>query len=365
MVKVLFALVTAAMIGAAPCGATDQSAATASAVAPATDYDRAAALDAVRRLAGALEERFVFPDTARAYAAMLRSNLDAGAYADISDPQTLASTVTADLQAVAPDGHLRLAAPRADMSATTATSASRPLRRRPDPIEQAGWIAPRIAYVRFNAFTGGDEARQVAQFLEVHEGAKALIIDGRTHHGGGLEEMNEIFSRIFSEPKTLMVMETRAGVEDDGEDAPSEAFVRVEAPSAFRRFEHRAVPGPDTSWRTARVYYLISGRTVSAGEHLAAALKGTHRGLLIGETTAGAGNYGGTVELPGGYSAFIPVGRSYFPGSSGWEGTGVSPDVVIAPERALAEALIREGVEPAEAERLSAEHMPSGPMTKR
>jgi C-terminal processing protease CtpA/Prc len=154
-------------------------------------------------------------------------------------------------------------------------------------------------------------------------------------------------------------------VEDDGEDAPSEAFVRVEAPKALRRFEHRAAPGPDTSWRSARVYYLISGRTVSAGEHLAAVLKGTGRGLLIGETTAGAGHYGGTVELPGGYSAFIPVGRSYFPGSSGWEGTGVSPDVVIAPQRALAEALIREGVAPAEAERLSSNHMPSGPMTRR
>lgn len=141
--------------------------------------------------------------------------------------------------------------------------------------------------------------------------------------------------------------------------------MRVEAPKAVRRFEQRAVPGADTPWRSARIYYLISGRTVSAGEHLAAVLKGTGQGLLIGETTAGAGSYGGTVELPGGYSAFIPVGRSYFPGSSGWDGTGVAPDVTAPPERALTEALIREGVAPAEAERLSSTHMPSGPMTKR
>ena len=232
-------------------------------------------------------------------------------------------------------------------------------------MEQAGWITPDIAYVRFNAFTGGEEAIQVARFLDAHQNAKALIIDGRTHHGGGLEEMNQIFSRIFSKAQTLMVMETRAGVEDDGEDAPSEAFVRVESPGAVRRFEQRSVPGPETPLRSARIYYLVSGRTVSAGEHLAAVLQGTGRGLLIGETTAGAGNYGGTVELPGGYSAFIPVGRSYYPGSSGWEGTGIAPDVVVPPERALTEALIREGVAPAEAERISSTHMPSGSMTKR
>lgn len=200
MVKILLALVAAATIGATPCGAADQTPATTTAV--------------VRRLAEALEQRFVFPERGQAYAAMLRRKLDAGGYADISDAETLARTVTADLQAVAPDGHLHLTAPRADKPETTATTAATPppRRPRPDPMEQAGWIAPNIAYVRFNAFTGGDEARHVARFLDAHQEAKALIIDGRTHHGGGLEEMNEIFSRIFSKPGTLMVMETRAGV---------------------------------------------------------------------------------------------------------------------------------------------------------
>jgi len=358
--KFLLAAAAAATIGAQPLGSIDRAGGAAPAVVRTGDYDRMAALDAVRRLADALEQRFVFPQKGKSYASMLRRKLETGAYADISDAETLARTVTADLQAVAPDGHLHLAAPRA-----RAATASAPSRPRPAPMEQADWIAPNIAYVRFNGFDGGDEAREVARFLDGHAGAKALIIDGRTHHGGGLEEMNQIFSRIFGEPRTVMVMDTRAGVEDDGEDAPSEVFVPVEAPTTLRRFEHRAVPGPNTPWRSARIYYLISGRTASAGEHLAAVLKGTGRGLLIGATTAGAGHYGGTVELPGGYTAFIPVGRSYFPGTAGWEGAGVSPDVAVAPERALTEALLREGVSPADAERLSSSHMPSGPMTRR
>ena len=62
---------------------------------------------------------------------------------------------------------------------------------------------------------------------------------------------------------------------------------------------------------------------------------------------------------------FIPAGHSYFPGTKGWEGTGVEPDVKVAPERALIEALTREGVPAAEAETLSASHMPSGSMARR
>ena len=103
----------------------------------------------------------------------------------------------------------------------------------------------------------------------------------------------------------------------------------------------------------------------TAAEHLAAVFKGTKRATLIGETTAGAGHYGGTAPLGGGYSAFIPVGRSYFPGGESWEQVGVKPDIAVAPERALVEALTREGVPASQAEALSASHMPKSSMERR
>ncbi|MBX3563332.1 MAG: S41 family peptidase [Sphingomonas sp.] len=327
----------------------------------AAAFDRKAALDAVAALADALEKRFVFPETARAYAAMLRAKLAAGAYAGIADAETLANTVTADLQAVAADGHLRMRAPGGGAPVRGSGGAgTQP--RRPDPIEQPGWIAPGVAYIRFNAFLGGDEAKQFAAFLDTHLGARTLIIDARTHHGGGLDEMDQLFPRIFAKPQTVMVMDTRGDV---GVFEISDTVVAVEAPGDVRRSEHRVAPGADSPWRGAKIYYLTSGRTASAGEHLATVFKYTGRATLIGETTAGAGNYGGSVELPGGYSAFIPVGHSYFPGTRGWEGTGVAPDIAVAPERALVEALVRAGVAPAEAETLSASHVPGEPMVRR
>lgn len=63
---------------------------------------------AVRELATRLEENFVFPDKGKAYAAMLRANLAAGKYASFPDAVAFARAVTADLQAVHPDRHLRV-----------------------------------------------------------------------------------------------------------------------------------------------------------------------------------------------------------------------------------------------------------------
>ena len=80
---------------------------------------------------------------------------------------------------------------------------------------------------------------------------------------------------------------------------------------------------------------------------------------MIGQTTGGAGNYGGVRALGDRFSVFVPVGRTFDPDTNkGWEGTGVEPDVAVPAERALAEALARSGVAAADAERLSAELMP-------
>jgi hypothetical protein len=62
---------------------------------------------------------------------------------------------------------------------------------------------------------------------------------------------------------------------------------------------------------------------------------------------------------------FVPVGRTFDPDTGkGWEGTGVAADVEMPAERALIEALTRSGVALADAERLSAEVAPQGPMVR-
>ncbi len=355
-----------AMLAAVALPAMAQTLTTAPAAAPAAPYDAAVAKQAVAKLADEIDTTFVFPDVAKRYSAALRAKLAAGGYDGLTDRAALASAVTADLQAVAPDGHLAMfpfngpppPPPAAQGAPKTPPSA---------PMEQAEMIAPGIAFVRFNGFYGQPETlKAFTEFLDRNAGANVLIIDARTHRGGGLEEMDVLFPRIFAKAQPVMVMDTRASVAEANGPLPFRTLVKVDAPAELARSEHRVTPvSPKSPWAKAKIYYLTSGRTGSAAEHLASVLKNTGRGTLIGEVTAGAGHYGGEVKLPGGYGAFIPFGRSYFPGGDGWEGTGVAPDVQVAPAKALVEALTREGIAPAQAEAISAAHMPAGSMERR
>lgn len=358
-------LAAAALAAVAPL-AMAQTVTTPPAGAPAAPYDAVEAKKAVAKLADEIEANFVFPDVAKRYAAALRAKLAAGGYDGLTDRAALAGAVTADLQAVAPDGHLAMFPSNGPPPPPTAAQGG-PKTPPPAPMEQAEMIAPGIAFVRFNGFYGQPETlKAFTEFLDRNAGARALIIDARTHRGGGLEEMDILFPRIFDKARAVMVMDTRVAGPEAERPLPYRSLVKVDAPAGLVRSEHRVTPAsPVSPWAKAKVYYLTSGRTGSAAEHLASVLKNTGRGTLIGEATGGAGHYGGGVELPGGYAAFIPIGRSYFPGGDGWEGTGVSPNVQVAPAQALVEALTREGIAPAQAKAISATHMPSGSMERR
>src|ERR1700712_1666049 len=97
-----------ASAGAVSGAAAQPAAAPASAVA-VKPVDAAERTQVVTELAKTLEANFVFPEVGAKYAAMLRANLAKGAYDGLTAPSVFGEKVTADLQAVAKDGHLRLA----------------------------------------------------------------------------------------------------------------------------------------------------------------------------------------------------------------------------------------------------------------
>ena len=299
--------------------------------------------EVVEALAKALQSRFVFPEIGARYAAMLRAKLASGAYDGLSDPEGFGKAVTADLQAVWPDGHLRLA-PAADFQAARPppTAADAPASTRPagpPGLEETKMIGD-VAYLRFNAFFGEPAQVKAARaFLLAHAGAKAVIIDARPNRGGGLDEMNAILPLLYSKRTTLVRMDTRAAIDSPLEQSPY--LVRRASPPDVVRHDHVITPdAAEHRLQHAPVYYLTSRRTASAAEHLALAFKRTHRATLIGETTRGAGHYGGLETIGSRFAAFIPVGRSYDPATGwDWEGKGVAPDVAVPADMALEEAL--------------------------
>ena len=324
-----------------------------------TDEARKTALD----LAAKLDQRYVFPDVAKRYAAMLRANVASGAYDGINSAEQLARRLTLDLRAVSTDAHLavRPVTPGPRMQQASAGAQQRfPWA----PIEEQRWLAPGVAYIRFNVFPGDDATvAAVRDFMATHANAKTIIFDNRTHHGGGLAEMNAIFPYLFAKPTTLLTMDTR--LSDAEEEEP---FVRkVAGPPDVVRREHYVEPSTtEKRLFKAKVFVLTSGATGSAAEHMTLALKRTHRATIIGEPTAGAGHYGGLVRVGDRFQAFIPVGRTFDPDTGkDWEGTGVEPDVPVPAKDALVAALVRSGIGEAQAERINATVKPTGSMDRR
>ena len=316
-------------------------------------------LGAVAKLADLLESGYVMPDIGKRYAQMLRSKLASGGYSALTEPAQLGDQLTADLYSVSPDKHLRVAPaavlpggpPRSPgASGRSPDGAPQPARALPRAsIEDAGWLAKGVAYIRFTGFTGDPAAVAVVRdFMAAHASATALIIDCRYNGGGGIDEMNVMLPYLYPRETVVAQMEmVEAIAKTRGSPFEGEAGIRdVAGPAGIARKEHFVVPhATEKRLFGAKAFYLVSKRTASAGEHLALAFKHTGRAKLISETTAGANHFGGFEPIGAGLAVFLPVGRTIDPATGkDWEGTGIAPDIACAPTGAVQEALKQSGV---------------------
>jgi hypothetical protein len=301
---------------------------------------------AILKLAQDIEDYYVFPKVGAQYAAMLRRNLEMGLYRGINDPAEISTRLIADLQAVSEDLHLRVRPTQSPAGATANSSqavagVASPL---PKAVEGAKWIADGVAYIRFNIFPGTPESiAATKEFMLEHVTARAIIIDGRENHGGGAEEMNVMLPYFFAKRTRLVEMEaSEKVVKAEGFPVSEDAFFhQVKAPPGMIRFEHVITPNQaEHRLFKAKVFYLTSAGTGSAGEVLAFALKLTHRGTLVGEPTRGMDHFGHFLPLGEGLEVFMPMGRTFDPVTGkDWESVGVAPDVLTSADRALDEAL--------------------------
>ncbi|MFL6203125.1 MAG: S41 family peptidase [Thermoanaerobaculia bacterium] len=287
-----------------------------------TAQDRAAIIDDI---SAALNEIYVFPETAKKMEEHVRRQLASGAYDRLGTMDAFAQQLTEDLRSVSHDLHLHVDwnpdPPGGDSGPTPEQQArfEEQLRRDNYCFRKVERLAGNVGYLKLDCFAqadlGGSTAIAAMGFLS---GSDALIFDLRDNGGGSPSMIQLLTSYLLAgEPTHLNSFYIRKG--DRTEQFWTNAWV------------------PGTRMPDVPVFVLTSGRTFSAAEEFTYNLKNLKRATLVGETTGGGAHpvdFHRIKGYPLGMS--LPFGRAINPISgTNWEGTGVEPDVKVPAPEAL------------------------------
>lgn len=325
-------------------------------------------IDAATRtqvIEGALKElaaAYVYPDMAREMDKAIRTRLANKEYEQTTSAVALAKQLTADLQAVSHDKHLRIAYRAEALAAGDGPSGPIRIVRRtdagdehkgmppaggpriivrtdagdakgaaaapqrihllpPDPsgkqgLEQVERLPGNLGYLHFSYFAGVDEvgAKVSAVMNELHD-TNALIIDVRHSRGGAADTIEFLMSYLFSGRVHLNDMYNRL------DDTTMAAWT---------------VDVPGQHYLDKDVYLLTDSGTFSAAEAISYTLQNLKRATIIGETTGGGAHPVMPRRLSDHFFVTVPFARYISTVTkTNWEGVGVRPDIAVPPAQAL------------------------------
>lgn len=287
--------------------------------------------EAIDSVISVLEKNYVFPDVAKQLGVYLKLQLKNKAYDTISSGAVFAEFVSAELKRVGNDRHLRLQY----FDDVLPSQVTDPLELSPEDrkgytqwllaenygIASIKVLPGNIGYVDFKWFCGPEFAGETyAAVMNYLAHTDALIIDLRNSQGAMSTDVIPFLSSYFFEkPVHLNDYYWRKGNR------------------TIQAWTYSMVPGK--KYLNKPVYILTSGKTFSGAEELAYNFKNLKRATLIGESTGGGANGGGTIRVSDHFNMFVPLGRSINPvTNTNWEGVGVMPDTVIKSNRALYKA---------------------------
>ena len=281
--------------------------------------DARARAEVIDYVLNGLNRSYVFPEVAAKMSAAVRERVAKGEYDGVTGAREFADKLTADLQAVSRDKHLRVRlAGQGPQMRTMRGPASGGGATGDGGFARVEQLPGNIGYIDLRMFHPPQiAAEHAANAMNSVAESDALIIDLRKN-GGGSADMVALLVSYLLGPERLLV-NTFFG--PDGE-LESETWTTPDLPA--KRFTGRDV------------YVLTSSYTFSAAEEFAYDLKNLKRATLVGETTGGGANPVNIMRINDRFDVSIPVGRAVNPiTKTNWEGVGVEPDVSVPAQTAL------------------------------
>jgi hypothetical protein len=278
------------------------------------EADTANVIGQVRAL---VEAHYLYADVAAAVSQVLADGLADNRYP--ADPPALAAAVTADLQSLNGDLHLRLQyhdqalPPRTPDDDTEEYAAmARWADQTCGGVACTQRLAGNVGYVDLQPvlFPAAIAGEMIAAAMTMVAGTDALIIDLRHCLGGEPSMAAFLVSYLWDHQPVQLT-----GLRQRKDNQLTQAWTLPYVPG--RRFG-KAKP----------VYVLTSSTTFSGGEQVSYDLQHLGRATIIGERTRGGAHAREGFPVHPHLEATIPVAEAVHPKIAGnWEGTGVTPDI--------------------------------------
>ena len=294
---------------------------------PNFDIDASTRTRVIEGAIAALNEYYVFPDTAKKMEDEVLARQWRGEYDSVTDGDIFANVLTKHFQEVSHDIHLRVdfspfrwpdGPPEADPDAIA--QYRKQMERTNCEFKKVEHLSGNIGYLKFDEFADpevcGPTAIAAMNFLA---NVDAIIIDLRENRGGDPKMIALLSTYLFSKQTHLNDLWERKT------DTTQQYWTLPYVPG--KRLDDKPV------------YVLTSKHTFSGAEEFSYNLKNLKRATIVGETTGGGAHPVSGHRIDDRFMIGVPFARAINPISkTNWEGVGVEPDVNVPSTEALSTA---------------------------
>ena len=292
---------------------------------------------AVHSLCKLMNDFYVFPEVAKSTEVHLLTQLKEGHFNQFENDETFAQALTESVQFINKDKHMRIR-PNRPYEAPD-NSPERMIEERFDQVNRSRnfnsglntvqIMEGNVGYLDLRGFAGLEGGKAVTDaYMKLLSRTDAVIINLSKNGGGSPNMVQYLCSYFFDKELHLNSLYYREGNE------------------TIEYWTLDEVGGdkmPDVP-----LFVITSSYTFSGAEEFSYNMQTQKRATLVGQTSGGGANPGGTRRINDNLFVFIPTGKAINPiTNTNWEGVGVVPEIKTTEEEALSKthALAMEAAE--------------------